>query len=171
MKLVVDNSKTIKEFDNIDQRLIASIQNGLPISDRPYAEIADQLKLSEEEVINRISDLLDQGLIKRFGVVVRHHELGYKENAMIVWNIPDGQVHNIANKIKSYSFITLCYRRARQLPEWQYNLYCMIHGKSRHEVTRLLDRMIDDHNFHDFEYEVLFSKQRFKQRAANYISN
>jgi siroheme decarboxylase len=171
MQLVIDNSKIKNNIDSIDQKLIALIQNGLPLSDRPYAEIADQLELSENEVIARISNLREKGLIKRFGVVVRHHELGYKENAMIVWDIPDDQVHDIANTIKSYSFITLCYRRARQLPEWHYNLYCMIHGKSRDEVMLLLNEMLDNNNWHDFDYDVLFSKRRFKQRAANYIKN
>jgi siroheme decarboxylase len=171
MQLVVDNSRAINDIESIDHQLIATIQNGLPISDRPYAAVADQLHISEKEVISRISNLLGKGLIKRFGVVVRHHELGYKENAMIVWDIPDNQVHEIANKMKSHSFITLCYRRARQLPEWKYNLYCMIHGKSRDEVMFLLNEMLDNNNWYDLEYDVLFSKRRFKQRAANYIKN
>ena len=114
---------------------------------------------------------MDKGLIKRFGVVVRHHELGYQENAMVVWDVPDEQVHEIANQIKPYPFITLCYRRSRQLPEWRYNLYCMIHGKSRINVMQLLEKMVSEHNWHGFPREVLFSKRRFKQRAANYMSH
>ena len=172
MQLALDNNIAEKTFvlDDVDQQLIATIQNGLPISDRPYMEISQQLGLPEEAIITRISNLLDKGLIKRFGVVVRHHELGYQENAMIVWDIPDEQVHEVASKIKSYSFITLCYRRARQLPEWNYNLYCMIHGKSRIDVMQHLKKMVDIHNWHNHPHEVLFSKRRFKQRAANYLS-
>lgn len=172
MKLALDNNnaREISVLDDADQELIATIQNGLPISDRPYAKIAVQLGLSEEEVITRISILLDKGLIKRFGVVVRHHELGYQENAMIVWDVPDDQVRCVAEQIKAYPFITLCYRRARQLPEWPYNLYCMIHGKSRNKVMHHLEEMINAHDWHCYPHEILFSKQRFKQRAANYLS-
>ena len=172
MQLVLDNNITdkISVLDIADQQLLAKIQNGLPISDRPYAEISEQLGFSEEEIIKRISNLLDKGLIKRFGVVVRHHELGYKENAMIVWDIPDHEVSEIAHQIKSYSFITLCYRRARQLPDWHYNLYCMIHGKSRINVMQHLEKMVNAHNLHNYTRDILFSKRRFKQRAANYIS-
>ena len=172
MQLALDNNitKKISVLDSADQQLIATIQNGLPISDRPYAKIADQLGLSEEEIITRISNLLDKGLIKRFGVVVRHHELGYQDNAMIVWDVPDDHVHEVAHQIKSYSFITLCYRRSRQLPEWRYNLYCMIHGKSRINVMQHLEKMVNEYNWHDYPREVLFSKRRFKQRAANYLS-
>jgi siroheme decarboxylase len=172
MQLALDNNITrkISVLDDADQKLIATIQNGLPISNRPYEEIAEQLGISEEEIIIRISNLLEKGLIKRFGVVVRHHELGYKENAMIVWDIPDDQVHDVAHQIKSYPFITLCYRRSRQLPEWSYNLYCMIHGKSRINVMQHLEKMVSAHKWHDYPREILFSKRRFKQRAANYLS-
>lgn len=172
MHLAQDNNitKTISALDDADQQLIGLIQNGLPISDRPYAEIAEQLGFSEEEIIIRISNLLDKGLFKRFGVVVRHHELGYQDNAMIVWDIPDDQVHEVAHEIKSYPFITLCYRRSRQLPEWRYNLYCMIHGKSRINVMQHLEKIVSTHNWHHYPREVLFSKRRFKQCAANYIA-
>ena len=168
--LDINFANSISAYDDADQRLIATIQNGLPLSERPYADIANQLGLSEEDVISRISRLSEYGLIKRFGVVVRHHELGYQENAMIVWDIPDNEVDAIAQQIKSYPFITLCYRRARQLPEWSYNLFCMIHGKSRNKVFQHLEEMLSDHNWHNYPRDVLFSKQRFKQRAANYLS-
>jgi siroheme decarboxylase len=164
-------TKPISVLDDADQQLIATIQNGLPISDRPYANIAEQLGLSEDDVITRISSLLDDGLIKRFGVVVRHHELGYQENAMIVWDVPDELVHTVAHQIKSYPFVTLCYRRARQLPEWPYNLFCMIHGKSRDKVMHHLEAMINANDWHNYPRDVLFSKRRFKQRAANYLSH
>jgi len=169
----MDNNITekISVLDDADRQLIVTIQDGLTISERPYVKIAEQLGLSEEEIINRISNLLDKGLIKRFGVVVRHHELGYQENAMIVWNIPDEQVHEVAHQIRSYPFITLCYRRARHLPEWPYNLYCMIHAKSRINVMQHLEEILTEHNWQNYPREVLFSKRRFKQRAANYISH
>ena len=172
MQLALDNNITGKMsvLDDVDRQLIAMIQNGLPISDRPYAKIAEHIGITEEEIIDRISDLLDRGLIKRFGVVVRHHELGYRENAMIVWDVPDDQVHRVARQIRSYPFITLCYRRARQLPEWPYNLYCMIHGKSHDKVIHHIGNMVNAHNWHNYPREVLFSKRRFKQRGANYIA-
>jgi len=171
MQLDVDNCvvEDTGALDDANRQLIAMIQNGVPVTERPYEKIARQLGVSEDEIVTRIAALLDSGVIKRFGVVVRHHELGYRENAMVVWDVPDNQVHSIARQIKSYSFVTLCYRRARQLPEWPYNLFCMIHGKSRDQVMRYLEEMIDTHNWHDYPRDVLFSKRRFKQSAANYL--
>ncbi len=172
MQLALNNSitETIAVLEDTDHQLIALIQNGLQISDRPYAKIAEQIGISEKEIIKRITNLLDKGLIKRFGVVVRHHELGYRENAMIVWDVPDDLVYGVAHQIKSYPYITLCYRRTRQLPEWPYNLFCMIHGKSRDKVMHHLEKMVNAHDWHHYPREVLFSKRRFKQCAANYIS-
>ncbi len=74
--------------DNAQQRLIAAIQDGLPLSARPYADIGARIGLSEEDVIARIAAMQQQGTIKRLGVVVRHHELGYRANAMVVWDVP-----------------------------------------------------------------------------------
>ncbi len=162
--------KKKESLDAVDKALIANIQNGLPITEKPYATIANEIGISEEEVFKRISNLKAQGLIKRFGVVVRHHELGYNENAMVVWDVSDQQVQLIGEKIKAYPFITLCYRRSRQPPEWPYNLYCMIHGKSRDDVMQLLQEMIDQNQWQAIPHEVLFSKRRFKQCAANYVT-
>ena len=74
-----------------DLRLLTAIQDGLPLDPRPYARVAEQAGLSEDEVITRLGRLAGEGVIRRFGVIVRHHELGYRANAMVVWDVPDGQ--------------------------------------------------------------------------------
>ena len=151
-----------------DRELISVLQRGLPLCDRPYAAIACQIGISESQLIERIGSLLKQGLIKRFGVIVRHHELGYTANAMIVWDIPDSRVHDIANSMKSHPFVTLCYRRPRRMPDWPYNLYCMIHGRDRQNVIDQLGQLISRNKLQAYSHEILFSKQRFKQRGACY---
>ena len=135
---------------------------------RPFAEIGARLALTEEEVIDRLARLKETGVIRRFGVVVRHHELGYKANAMVVWDAPDHQVSELGRCLAGFDFITLCYRRPRRLPQWRYNLYCMIHGKSREEVLAHLEWMINHCGLQTLPHEVLFSRRRFKQRGAVY---
>ena len=75
--------------DDTDRRLLAAVQPGLPLSPRPFAELGASLGLDEQEVIARLGRLKEAGVIKRFGVVVRHHEVGYGANAMVVWGVPD----------------------------------------------------------------------------------
>ena len=151
-----------------DCQLIAAIQGGLPMEPRPYAVVAEKIGMSEEQVIARVGEMQESGVIKRMGVVVRHHELGYVANAMVVWNVPDERMDEVGNALGSQPCVTLCYQRPRRLPEWPYNLFCMIHGRSREGVLSLIERMIDGLGLQDIEHQVLFSGRRFKQRGARY---
>ena len=107
-------------------------------------------------------------MIKRFGVVVRHHELGYQANAMTVWNIPDEMVSELGPCMGQFEFVTLCYRRPRRLPQWPYNLFTMIHGQDRNDVLVNIQTLVTSCGLEDIEHEVLFSTRRFKQRGAIY---
>ncbi len=154
--------------DDTDRCLLGAIQHGLPLASRPYAEVGARLGLSEADVIARLQRLKETGVIRRFGVVVRHHELGYRANAMVVWDVPDAQVTELGRCLAGFDFITLCYRRPRRLPQWRYNLYCMIHGKSREEVLAHLEWMVNHCGLQALPHEVLFSRRRFKQCGAVY---
>ena len=151
-----------------DLALAQAVEAGLPLVARPYAEIAKQLGMSEGEVIDRLGRLLQQGLIKRIGVIVRHHELGYRANAMVVWDMPDEQVSGLGRQLGSFPFVTLCYRRPRRLPQWPYNLFTMIHGRNRDEVLEKIEQLVKSCKLQDIPRSVLFSGRRFKQRGARY---
>ncbi len=155
-------------LDAVDTALIAEIQTGLPLTTHPYAEVGRRLGLDEEEVIARLQRLLKEGVIKRLGVVVRHHELGYRANGMVVWDIPDSEVSELGLCIGRFEFVTLCYRRPRRLPDWRYNLFTMIHGRDRDEVLANVDFLIDRCGLQTVAHEILFSQRRFKQRGAIY---
>jgi len=157
-------------LDEQDQALITLIQTGLPLTPTPYADLGKQLNLDEKEVIQRIQDLNETKVIKRFGVVVRHHELGYRANAMTVWNIPDETVSELGLCMGQFDFVTLCYRRPRRLPDWPYNLFTMIHGKDRDDVLANIQLLAKRCNLNEIEHKVLFSTRRFKQRGAIYRS-
>ncbi len=148
--------------------LIEAIQAGLPLVPRPYREIADRLGCTETEVIDRLRDMLDCGIIKRLGVVVRHHELGYRANAMVVWDVPDEQVDRIGRQLGDQDCVTLCYQRPRRLPDWPYNLFCMVHGQDRDEVLACIERIAQALDLSAITHEVLFSGRRFRQRGARY---
>ena len=63
--------------------------------------------------------------------------------------------------------MTLCYRRERCLPEWPYNLYCMVHGRAREDVAPVVTRLAA---LVGQEPNILFSVRRFKQCGARYFS-
>jgi len=153
-----------------DRALIKAVEHGLPVTSRPYADIAKQLGTTEQDVISRLQQLMDNGAIKRYGVVVRHKELGYTANGMVVWDVPDEKVEEIGMCIGKYPCVTLSYRRPRRLPEWSYNLFTMVHGSSREEVKSKLEAIVESCGLQDIEHTILFSTRRFKQRGASYTS-
>jgi DNA-binding Lrp family transcriptional regulator len=154
-------------IDSRDLELLEHIQTGLPVCSRPYAEIGRRCGMPESEVIERLTRLKQRGLIKRMGVIVKHRSLGYRANAMVVWNVPDDRVKQLGRHMSRFPFVTLCYRRPRR-PSWPYNLYCMIHGKDRATVLQQLEQLAAACGLTSFDYEVLFSRRCFKQRGAVY---
>lgn len=152
--------------DAEDMRLIAALQDGLELMPRPFRQLGETLFMPEDEVIARIAAMIDDGTIKRFGIVVRHHELGYRSNAMVVFDLPDAEVDAIGARLAAEAGVTLCYRRRRSLPDWNYNLYCMVHGRSRDEAQPVIDRLA---GIAGRPATVLFSTRRFKQCGARYF--
>ena len=155
-------------YDADDLALLHAVEDGLPLVSRPYAALGERLGMTEGEVMARFWMLRNTGIIKRFGVVVRHHELGYRANAMVVWDIDDEQVADLGRCLGGFSFVTLCYRRPRRLPQWPYNLFTMIHGRDRVQVLERVDELVAACDLADVPHEVLFSRRRFKQRGARY---
>jgi DNA-binding Lrp family transcriptional regulator len=158
----------VQPIGEIERRLISVLQEGLPMFIRPFQLIANRVGSSEGEVLGRIRNWLAEGAIKRFGVVVRHHELGYRANAMLVHDIPDDRVSELGRALADEPAVTLCYRRPRCLPEWPYNLFCMIHGKARDEVEAIIADLRVRHGLESCAHETLFSLTRFKQNGARY---
>lgn len=149
-----------------DRRLITALQSGLPLTPHPFAQLAEEAGLQESALVERLAEWLDDGCIKRFGVVVRHHELGFRANAMVVFDVPDDQVGAVGRRLAQEAGVTLCYRRQRYLPHWRHNLFCMVHGRSRAEVEPVIERLC---RVAGHPCEALFSLRRFKQCGAKYF--
>lgn len=155
-------------LDTTDRRLIAALVEGLPLEDRPYRALARDLGLGEAETIARTARLVEDGVIKRLGLVVRHRELGYRANAMVVWDVPDDLVGETGRLLARNDAVTLCYRRERRTG-WPYNLYIMIHGRDRDAVLNEVANVARAAGLDDCPRQVLFSTRRFKQTGARYL--
>ncbi len=165
----LDQPQALKPADlGTAREVIAAIQEGLPLVERPYQVLAEQLEMSEPGLIEELQALISNGAIKRFGVVVRHHEVGYRANAMVVWDVPDNLVDVVGEQLGGESCITLCYRRPRKRPRWPYNLFCMIHGKNREQVLDCIENIRRSNDLEHIPHQVLFSGKRYKQRGARY---
>jgi DNA-binding Lrp family transcriptional regulator len=158
-------------LDAVERRLVAALEDGLELVSRPYAALAARAGLDEDAAIERLAHWLAEGVIRRFGVVVRHHELGDRANAMVVWDVPDAVAPEYGRALAASEGVTLAYRRARALPAWPYNLYCMLHGVDRAPVWERIDTLARSLGLEAFPRAVLFSRTRFKQTGARVASH
>ena len=151
-----------------EKELLAAMQDGLPLVPAPYAAIAARLGCSEDEVLRRLDAMARDGTIRRFGVIVRHRALGYRANAMVVWDVPDTHVGEAGRRLAVLPFVTLCYRRPRRPPAWRYNLFTMIHGRDRATVETQVKEAAQAAGIGEAAREIVFSRRCFKQRGARY---
>ena len=82
----------------------------------------------------RMRRMLAAGIIRRIGAVPNHYSLGYRANGMSVWDVADERVGQLGREVGALPFVSHCYRRPRRLPQWPYNLFAMVHGRTREEV-------------------------------------
>jgi DNA-binding Lrp family transcriptional regulator len=119
-----------------DRELIAATQGGLPLVSRPYEAVGAVLGVSGEAVRQRLAEMLDEGLVRRIGAVPNHYRLGFTANGMSVWDVDDAAVDRLGAMVGALPGVSHCYRRPRHLPDWPYNLFAMLHGRSREEVEQ-----------------------------------
>ena len=154
------------KISKLEKELIKIVQEDIPHSLTPFKEIAEKLNISENEVITILNSLKDRGVIRRFGAVLRHQKAGLRENGMIVWNIPDDKVDEIGEKFASFKEVTHCYERPR-FQGWNYNVYTMVHGRSKEEIENFAKRLSEISGIND--YRILYSIKEFKKSSMKYF--
>lgn len=125
--------------DEVDRRIIVATQGGLPLVPQPWDDVAGRVGIPVDELLARMQALLDRGVIRRIGAVPNHYAIGYTANGMSVWDIADERVDAVGDFVGALDAVTHCYRRPRRLPAWPYNLFAMVHGRSRDAVERQID--------------------------------
>ncbi|MEY7848712.1 Lrp/AsnC family transcriptional regulator [Natrarchaeobius sp. A-rgal3] len=150
-----------------ERDLVLEIQDGLPLSETPYADVADAIGRETEWVLETITRFDREGKIRRVGVVPNHYALGYTENGMTVWNVPDHLVDEVGPDVASLPFVTHCYERPRHEGVWPYNFFAMTHGRSEAEsdrrIRKVRETMADYWDVADDDWDSLFSTQILKK--------
>jgi DNA-binding Lrp family transcriptional regulator len=156
-------STLLQAVDPIDRAIIVATQGGLPLVARPYHAIAERLQLDPEELMARMRRLQTVGVIRRLGVVPNHYAIGYKANGMSVWDVPDERVDELGTAVGSFEFVSHCYCRPRRLPQWPYNLFAMVHGKSRDEVEQQVAQIAAFLGEQARSHDILYSTRILKK--------
>ncbi len=120
-------------------RLVAALEEGLPLTARPYHTLGERWGLSYGFVMSRLERWQASGLLRRFGAVLHHRRFGYLRNAMCVWDIPDNEVDSFGERLSRLAPVNLCYRRPRRLPDWPYNLFAMVHARDDEALGQALE--------------------------------
>ena len=111
----------------------------------------------------RLASLLEAGIVRRIGAVPNHYALGYSANGMSVWDVRDEAVAEVGRRVGALDFVTHCYRRPRHPPLWPYNLFAMVHGRSRAEVTELVAEIAALVGADARAHDVLYSTRILKK--------
>ena len=117
-----------------DAAIVRATQAGLPLTPEPWRAVAEAAGVTQAQLFARLSAMLADGRVRRIGAVPNHYALGYTANAMSVWDVADDAVDELGAQVGALAFVTHCYRRPRRLPQWRYNLFAMVHGRSRAET-------------------------------------
>ena len=150
-------------LDETDLAIMRATQAGLPLNPQPYQRIAEQLGLTAKVVIERMAAMQEQGIIRRIGAVPNHYKLGYRYNGMSVWNVPDESIDELGQKVGQLEFVSHCYHRPRHRPEWPYNLFAMVHGKSQEDVDQQIQQIADLLGDSNQGCDVLYSTKILKK--------
>ena len=129
------------KLDKLDRQIINATQAGLPLVPKPYEAIAELLNTDAKIVMQRLTLMQQQGVIRRIGVIPNHYRLGYRYNGMTVWNVVDEQIDPLGQQVGELEFVSHCYHRPRRLPEWPYNLFAMVHSKTETGVQSQIERI------------------------------
>lgn len=158
------SEKTLSDApSDLDRRLVLATQAGLPLHARPYHWLASELGVEPEQVMARIQAMLEDGRIRRIGVLPNHYRLGYVANGMSVWDVPDEIIADVGEQVGRLHRVSHCYQRPRHLPDWPYNLFAMVHGHDRKEVMDEVETIADLLGDRSRCHDVLFSTRILKK--------
>ncbi len=160
----------VTPLDEIDRRIVLATQAGLPRVARPYHAIADALGLDAETVMTRLRRMLANGVIRRIGAVPNHYSLGLRANGMSVWDVEDDRVSVLGQEIGALDFVSHCYHRPRHLPMWPYNLFAMVHGRTRDEVQDKVHAIANILGDACRGHEVLYSTRILKKSGLRFVA-
>lgn len=158
------NNYTIKYMDKV---YLSALETDLPIISEPFDLISKKYKISREQLFIRAQDYMKRGLMRRFGASLNHWLIGYKVNAMVVWNIPPEEVSEAAEKMIKFPQVGHCCQRVKR-PNWNYNLYCTLHCKNYNECERVINLIARRIKLND--YKILFSTKEYKKERIKFFS-
>ncbi len=153
-------------IEELEKKIIHYLQGDLPVAPKPFALLADEIGIREEDLLEKIQLLKEQGILRRFGATLRHQLAGFHTNAMVAWRVPEDKVEKSGTLMATFREVSHCYQRRIQ-GEWKYNLFTMIHGKNNKDCEHIAKKIADMVEVN--EYVVLISLKEHKKTSPKYF--
>ena len=149
-----------------DKEFIRELQKDLEIVDKPFLKASQKLGMTEDQLFDKLKHYENIGVMRRYAAILRHRDLGFIANGMIVWKVPEERISKVGEKLGAFPQITHCYQRP-VYNDWPYNVFSMIHCKSEEEAKNMAKQIQKE--VHVDEYKILFSAREFKKTRVEYF--
>ena len=149
-----------------EKNYIRELQKDLEIVERPFLKSAQKLGITEEQLLDKVKQYEEIGVMRRFAAILRHREVGFTANGMIVWKVPDEKIEEVGAKLGAFPQISHCYQRP-VYPDWPYSVFSMVHCKSIADAEDMAKQIQKQVNVDD--YKILFSSREFKKTRVEYF--
>ncbi len=155
-------------LDDDDKKLISILQEDIPLERRPFSKVAERVDLSEEEVVERIRKMSEDGVMKRLAPLLYHRKAGFEANGMVVWQVPEDREDEAGLRLSGFDEVSHCYLRETG-PDWKYNLYSMVHAESEDELEESVEKMAEEIEPED--HDILRSTEELKKTSLKYFNS
>ena len=152
-------------LEDIERSVISQLQQDLPLVSKPFDAMSHSIGMDIDDFLSKCRSLKDRGIMRRFGAVIRHQQAGFAANAMVCWSVPPELVLETGSRMADFDEVSHCYER-RINGSWPYNLFTMIHGKTKDDCHAIAERIADATGIRD--YKPLFSVREFKKERVKY---
>lgn len=156
-----------KMLSELDITIIKVLQDDLPLVEKPFKLIADKLGITEKKLLDKIEEYIAMGIIRRFGATINHLKAGFAANAMVVWDVDDKRTKEAGRLMAQFAEVSHCYQRLRNA-DWQYNLFTMVHGKTREQCRQIVEKIARVVNVD--KYKLLFTVEELKKSSIKYFT-
>jgi DNA-binding Lrp family transcriptional regulator len=157
-------------IDELDRKIVQATQEGLPLQTAPYTEVAGSCGCDTNTVMQRMRRMLERGVIRRIGAIPNHYRLGLSANGMSVWDVNDEKLSELGARVGRLDFVSHCYERPRHLPLWPYNMFAMVHGHDRDEVSSKVEQISELLGSECKQHDVLFSTRILKKTGLRLVA-
>jgi DNA-binding Lrp family transcriptional regulator len=150
---------------------VRALQRDLAVTPTPFLDLAAELGMPFAELRSMHDAFLASGRMRRFAAVLHHRKAGFGANAMGVWAGPQDDpaaLERLGVLMAGFRAVSHCYERP-SYPDWPYNLFTMVHGKSEADCEQTLAAIAEATGL--TAWQALYSSKEYKKVRVRYFAD